>query len=110
MIVNTNLTIKTCNLNKKWNNDKCQCKCKKCIKLAKDYNWILNLFFCENSMYLKKASIKHVRSKGEGGDHGKSIHVLFLSYHSIIQKRTRGRERLEKTKFERTYFIDGPKK
>ena len=88
MIVNTNLTIKTCNLNKKWNNDKCQCKCKKCIKLAKDYNWILNLFFCENSKYLKEASIKHVRSKGEGGGHGKSIHLLFLSHHSIVQKHT----------------------
>ena len=40
MIVNVNLNIKKCHLNKKWNKDKCRCECKNPTKLyfsRKDY-------------------------------------------------------------------------
>ena len=36
------------------------------------------------SKYLKGPSVKYVRSKGEGGGQGKSVHLLFLRRHSIV--------------------------
>ena len=36
-------------LNKKWNNDKCQCKCKKAIKaeFEENYKWNPSMCACE---------------------------------------------------------------
>ena len=43
---------KTCSSGQKWNNDKCQCKCKKYQACKKDYSWKPSLCICENSMHL----------------------------------------------------------
>ena len=50
--------------------------------------------------------MKYVGSQEEGRGQGKSVHLLFLCRHSIVKKRTRGG--LTITKFEHTYFMDGP--
>ena len=38
-----------CNLNQKWNNDKCWCKCKKHDICEKDYIWNPATYSCKNS-------------------------------------------------------------
>ena len=38
--------------NQKWNNDKCQCECKKHHIREKDYIWNLSICSCENGKYL----------------------------------------------------------
>ena len=43
----------TCDWNQKWNNDKCQCECKKYCTCKKDYSWNLSTCICENGKYLK---------------------------------------------------------
>ena len=43
----------TCNSNQNWNNDKCQCECKKCCTCKKDYSWNPSTCLCENSRYLE---------------------------------------------------------
>ena len=43
----------TCNSNQKWNNDKCQCECKKCHACKKDCSWNPSTCICESSRYLK---------------------------------------------------------
>ena len=42
-----------CNLNQKWNNKTCQCKCKNYHKCEKDYSWDPSTCLFENSKYLK---------------------------------------------------------
>ena len=34
-----------------WNNDKCQCECKKCHVCEKDYAWNTATCNCENGQY-----------------------------------------------------------
>ena len=46
----------TCNSNKKWNNDKCQSKCKNYHMRKKDYSWNPTRWLCKNSMYLKSVA------------------------------------------------------
>ena len=43
----------TCDSNQKWNNDKCQCECKKDRMCKKDYSWNLTTCIRENVKYLK---------------------------------------------------------
>ena len=43
----------TCNSNKKWYNETCQCECKNYCTCKKDYSWNPSTFICENSKYLK---------------------------------------------------------
>ena len=43
----------TYNSNQKWNNDECQCKCKKHRTCKKDYSWNPGTHICKNSRYLK---------------------------------------------------------
>ena len=47
----------TCNSNQKWNNDKCQCECKKNRLFKRDYSWNPSTCISENRRYLK--SIVH---------------------------------------------------
>ena len=42
-----------CNSNQQWNNDKCQCECKKYRMCKKDYSWNLIKFIYKNSRHLK---------------------------------------------------------
>ena len=42
-----------CNSNQKWNNDKCECKCKKYYTCKKNINWNPSMCICDNSKYLK---------------------------------------------------------
>ena len=35
-----------------WNNNKCQCECKKCYACEKDYIWNPSIYSCENGKYL----------------------------------------------------------
>ena len=44
---------KKCNSNQWWNNDKCQCECKKYHICDKDYAWNLATCNCENDNYLE---------------------------------------------------------
>ena len=37
----------TCNSNQKWNNDKCQCECKRYYTSKKDYSWNPSKCICE---------------------------------------------------------------
>ena len=53
------------------------------------------------------ASIKYVRFKGEGGGQGKSIYC-FYDIILLFKSVQGGRGCLKITKFERTYFMDGP--
>ena len=39
----------------KWNNDKCQCECKKYRGSKKDYRWNPSTSICENNRYLESA-------------------------------------------------------
>ena len=39
--------------NQKWNNDKCQCECKKDRMCQKDYSWNLTTCIHDNGKYLK---------------------------------------------------------
>ena len=39
------------NLNKKWNNRTCQCRCKNYHMCMKDYSWNPSTCICENSKY-----------------------------------------------------------
>ena len=41
----------TCNSNKKWNNEKCQCGCEKYCTCAKSYSWNRSTSICENRNY-----------------------------------------------------------
>ena len=41
-----------CDSNQKWNNDKCQCECKKNHICEKDYIWNPATCCCENGKYL----------------------------------------------------------
>ena len=43
---------KKCNSDQCWNNDKCQCECKKCNICEKDYTWNPATYTCENVKYL----------------------------------------------------------
>ena len=43
---------KKCNSDQWWNNDKCQCECKKCHVCEKDYVWNPAACNCENGKYL----------------------------------------------------------
>ena len=43
----------TCYSNQKWNNDKCQCQCKKYYTCKRDYSWNLSICIYQNSRYLK---------------------------------------------------------
>ena len=49
-----NFNSTTCNSNQKWNNDTCQCECKKCRTCKKDYSWNPSTCMFENSRYLKR--------------------------------------------------------
>ena len=42
----------TCNSNQKWNNDKCQCECKKYLIYKNDYIRNPTTCICENSKYI----------------------------------------------------------
>ena len=53
------------------------------------------------------ASIKYVRFKGEGGGQGESIYC-FYDIILLFKSVQGGRGCLKITKFERTYFMDGP--
>ena len=52
-----NSTIR--NLNKKWNNDKCQCKCKRYRTCRKGYNWNHKKCIFENSRHVKSIVMIH---------------------------------------------------
>ena len=41
-----------CNSNQKWNNDRCQCECKKYNIYKKDYIWNPATCSCKNDKYL----------------------------------------------------------
>ena len=69
---------------------------------------ILNPLVFHISQFTFGASIKYIHSEGEGGDQGKNVHVLLLWRHSIVWKRTTWEGCLKITKFERTYYMDGP--
>ena len=43
-----------CNSYQKWNNDTCQCECKRYYACKKDYSWNPNTCICENSKCLKR--------------------------------------------------------
>ena len=43
---------KKCNSDQCWNNDKCQCECKKIHVCDKDYVWNPDIFNCGNGKYL----------------------------------------------------------
>ena len=45
----------TCNWNQKWNDDKCQCECKKYCMYKKYYSYNASTCICENSGYLKSS-------------------------------------------------------
>ena len=47
------LNSRTCNSNKKWNNETCQSECKKYCTCKKDYSWNPSTCICKNSKYLK---------------------------------------------------------
>ena len=47
-----NLKEKKCNSNQWWNNDKCQCECKKRHVCEKDYIWNPFTCSCENGKHL----------------------------------------------------------
>ena len=47
-----NFDSRKCNLNQKWNNDKCRCECKKHNICKKDYIWNPAACSCENGKYL----------------------------------------------------------
>ena len=51
-IVNANSIVQR-NANQKWNNDKCQCECKKYFMCKKDDSWNPTIFICENNKDLK---------------------------------------------------------
>ena len=76
--------------------------------LSRDFFSWVKIFFVAQIYFSWGPSIKYVRSKGEGGGQGKSVHLLFLWRHSIVLKRTREEGCLKITKFERKYFMDGP--
>ena len=42
-----------CSSNEKWNNDKCQCECKKYGTCKKDYRWNPSTCICDNSKRLQ---------------------------------------------------------
>ena len=42
-----------CSSNEKWNNDKCQCECKKYGTCKKDYRWNPSIYICDNSKRLQ---------------------------------------------------------
>ena len=42
-----------CNSSQTWNNDKCQCECKKYHTCKKDYSYNPSTYICENGKYLK---------------------------------------------------------
>ena len=44
---------KTCNSNQKWNNETCQCECKRYRTCKKDLSWNRSTCICENARYLK---------------------------------------------------------
>ena len=44
---------RTCNSNQKWNNDKCQCECRKYRTCKKNYSWNPSVCTYENGKYLK---------------------------------------------------------
>ena len=52
---------------------------------------------------MKGPSIKYLRSKREGGGQGKSVYLLFVLFKGI-----QGAGGVKITKFERSYFMDGP--
>ena len=41
-----------CNLNQSWNNDKCQCECKKYHICEKEYVWNPSTLICQNGKYI----------------------------------------------------------
>ena len=41
-----------CNSDKKWNNDKCRCECKRHHIREKDYTWNSVICSCKNCKYL----------------------------------------------------------
>ena len=47
------LNSTTCNSDKKWNSDTCQCQSKKFRSCRKDYSWNAGTCICENGKYLK---------------------------------------------------------
>ena len=49
------------NLNQRWNNNKCQCECKKCPICEKYYPWNPSVCSCQNEKHL--ASIMDDLSK-----------------------------------------------
>ena len=50
--INAQLSI-TCNWNKKWNNETCQCEYKNYCTCEKDYSWNSSTCICEDSKKLK---------------------------------------------------------
>ena len=54
-----------CNLNQRWNNDKCQCECKKYHTCKKDHNWNPSTCICEKGKYLKSIADASVISCNE---------------------------------------------
>ena len=54
MIVNVNSINSTiCDSNQKWNNETCQCECRKYPMCKKDYSWNPSTCIYENGKYLK---------------------------------------------------------
>ena len=50
--VNCRVDGKKCNSNHWWNNNKCQCECKKTHVCEKKYVWNSSKCICENRKYL----------------------------------------------------------
>ena len=50
------INSRRCNLNQKWNYDKCQCECKNYHTCTKDYSWNRSTCICENGKYLKSVA------------------------------------------------------
>ena len=64
-------------------------------------------FGLQSSRITGLPSMRYVRSKGEGGSQGKSVHYCFHHVILLFKSVQMGRGCLKITKFERTNFIDG---
>ena len=66
------------NLNQKWNNKTCQCKCKNYCTSKKDYSWNPNTCISVNSKYLKSITDTSVTECNE----------IIIAMDNILTKRT----------------------
>ena len=92
---------RSCNSDEWWNNDRCQCECKKCHVCVEDYFWNPAACNCKNGKYLAsimddsaimcgeiiesyEEETNFKEKKKQPVKHKISIFSIFINYYTII--------------------------